>query len=328
MQRHDAAKRRLVTAALALAALPARAQVGDWPSRPIRLVVASGAGGSTDTFARLFAERLGRVLRQSFVVDNKPGANGIIANDTVAKAAPDGYTLLFSYAAAVAVNHALVPKLPYDALKDLQPIAQIGSGGNLLVVAADFAPKTLREFVDLMKAQPDRHDYASWGVGSGGHLAMEALRQRAGIALRHVPYKTVPQIYPDLISGVVKIAFVDATSSLPHIRAGRIRPLVTSGTRRLVALPEVPTMTESGYRFDVDAWYGLFAPAGTPMAVVRRLNEEVNRILGQEEMRTRFAALNMADAPIKTVEQFAGTLRDDIEAWGAVIRAANVKPVE
>ena len=319
-------RRRLLAAAGALLGVPvARAQPA-WPSRPVRLVVPSGPGGPTDTFARLFAEQFARAFGAQFVIDNKPGANGIIGNDIVAKAAPDGHTLLFTYAAAVAVNHALQPKLPYDALKDLQPIAQIGAGGNLLVVTADFPARTLREFVDLVKANPDKYDYASWGVGSGGHLAMEALKMQAGIALRHVPYKTVPQIFPDLFGGVIKVAFVDTTTSLPHIRSGKIRPLVTSGSRRVPALPELPTLSEAGYRFDVDAWYGMFAPAGTPMAIVRRLNEEVNRFLVSPEMRSRFASLNMAEPPIKSVEQFAQTVRDDVQAWSAVIRAANIKP--
>jgi tripartite-type tricarboxylate transporter receptor subunit TctC len=322
-------RRRLLAAALgtplATAPLAARAQA-DWPARPVRVVVPSGAGGPTDTFARLFTEHLAKAFKQQFLVDNKPGANGIVGNDLVAKAAPDGYTLLFTYAAAVAINHTLIPKMPYDGIKDLAPIAQIGAGGNLLVVTNDFPAKTLTEFIEVVRAAPDKYDYASWGIGSGGHLAMEALNIAAKLKIRHVPYKTLPQIYPDLFGGVIKVAFVDSTTSLPHIRAGKIRPLVGSGTRRGPALPDLPTMTESGIKFDVDAWYGMFAPAGTPVAIVRRINEEVNRHLASPDMRARFVALNMADPPIKTVEQFAQTVRDDVSAWGGVIRAANVKP--
>ena len=320
-------RRRALAAGTALLAAPrAFAQTAEWPARSVRLVVPSGAGGPTDTFARLFAEQLAKVFKQQFVVDNKPGANGIVGNDIVAKATGDGYTLLFTYAAAVAINHTLIPKLPYDALKDLQPIAQIGAGGNLLVVTADFPAKTLKEFIDVVRAAPDKYDYASWGIGSGGHLAMEALKIGANLKIRHVPYKTVPQIFPDLFGGVIKVAFVDSTTSLPHIRAGKIRALVSSGTRRGPALADLPTMTESGIKFDVDAWYGMFAPAGTPMPLVRRINEEVNRFLAAADMRARFTALNMADPPIKTVEQFAQTVRDDIAAWGGVIKSANVKP--
>lgn len=316
----------LAAALSALGASALRAQTGAWPARPVRLAVSSAAGSSTDTFARIFAEHMSRTFGQQFVADNKPGANGIIGNDIVAKAAPDGHTLLFTYAAAIAINHTLIPKLPYDALKDLQPIAQIGAGGNLLVVTADFPARTLREFVDLARAAPDKYDYGSWGVGSGGHLAMEALKMQAGLKIRHVPYKSVPFILTDLLGGSIKVAFVDSTTSLPHIRSGKIRPLVCSGTGRGPALPDLLTMTEAGYKFDVDAWYGMFAPTGTPAAIVRRLNEEVNRILQLPEMRARFAALNFGEAPVKTPEQFAQTVRDDIAAWGAVIKAADVKP--
>jgi tripartite-type tricarboxylate transporter receptor subunit TctC len=302
------------------------AQAPDWPGKAVRLVVPSGAAGPTDTFARLFADYFAKAFRQPFVIDNKPGANGIIGNDAVAKAPADGHTLLFTYAAAVAVNHALIPKLPYDALKDLQPIAQIGAGGNLLVVTSDFPVKTLREFVDLVKANPNKYNYGSWGVGSGGHLAMEALKMQAGIKLNHVPYKTIPLILNDLIGGQINIGFVDSTTSLVHIRSGKLRPLVCSGTRRGPALPDLPTMTEAGYKFDVDAWFAMFAPAGTPMPIVRRLNEEINRILLLPDMRARFTALNMPEPPVKSVDQFAQTVRDDIVAWGAVIKAADIKP--
>lgn len=325
------APRRRVMQGVAAAALGsvvprAFAQSTDWPARPVRFVAAGAPGSGTDTFARLFTEPISRALKQTITVENRAGANGIIANDAVAKAAPDGYTFLFTYAAAVVINYTLVPKMPYDALKDLQPVAQIGAGGNLLVVTHDFPAKDLKEFIVLMQANPDKYDYASWGIGSGGHLAMEALKMQAGIQLRHVPYKTTPQILTDLVGGNIKIAFVDSTTSLPHIRSGRIRPLVCSGTRRGPGLPDLPTMTESGYKFDVDAWYSVFAPAGTPMAAVRRINEEVNRVLASPEMRARFTTLNMSEPPIKTVEQFAQTVRDDIAAWGAVIKAANVKP--
>lgn len=320
-------RRRLLATGLGSLVSPlVWAQGADWPVKPIRLLVPSGAGGPTDTFARLIADQMVKTFKQPFLVDNKPGANGIIGNDLLAKAPADGYTLLFTYAAAVAVNHTLIPKLPYDALRDMQPIAQIGAGGNLLVVTSDFPAKTLREFVDLIRDNPNKFNYGSWGVGSGGHLAMEALKMQAGLRMNHVPYKTVPLILNDLVGGQINIGFVDSTTSLVHIRSGKLRPLLCSGTRRGPALPDVATMTELGYKFDVDAWYGMFAPSGTPSSIVRRVNEEVNRILMLPDMRARFTALNMPDPPIKTVEQFAQTVRDDIQAWGAVIKSADVKP--
>ena len=316
----------LATAVGSLLSPWVQAQGTDWPVKPIRLVAPSGAGGPTDIFARLVGDHMAKTFKQPFVIDNKPGANGIIGNDIVAKAPADGYTLLFTYAAAIAVNHTLIPKLPYDTLKDLQPVAQIGVGGSLLVVTSDFPAKTLREFVDLVKANPNKYNYGSWGVGSGGHLGMEALKMQSGLKINHVPYKTVSLILNDLLGGQINISFVDPSTALVHIRSGKLRPLVCIGTRRGPALPDVPTMTESGYKFDVDAWYGIFAPAGTPTSIVRRLNEEANRITQLPEIRSRFTALNMADPPTKSAEQFAQTIRDDIQAWGAVIKSADIKP--
>lgn len=295
-----------------------------WPARPIRLVVPSSAGSGTDLFARLLAERLGKALKQSIVIDNKTGATGMIGNDAVAKAKPDGYTLLFTYAASVVINQTLQPKLPYDALRDLIPVAQVGSGGNFLVVSPDFPARNLKEFVAYIKANPDAYDYASWGVGSGGHLTMESLKMQAGIKLRHVPYKTVPQILNDLQGGIVKVAFVDSSSPLQLIRTGKIRVLALSGSRRGPALPGLATMTEQGFPFNTDSWYGMFVPAGTPAPIVQRLNAEVNRVLADPEMRERFIQLNMSEMPPKSSEQFAQTVRSDIRTWSEVIRANHI----
>ncbi|WP_059410416.1 Bug family tripartite tricarboxylate transporter substrate binding protein [Cupriavidus basilensis] len=302
---------------------PARA-AATWPSRPIRLVVPASAGSGPDLFARPLAEVIGRRLGQPFVIDNKPGATGIIGNNIVAKAAPDGQTLLFTYAATVVINQTLQPKMPYDGLRDLTPVAQIGAGGNFLVVVPAFPARNLKEFVAHVRARPDAYDYASWGIGSGGHLTMEALRMQSGIRMRHVPYKSVPQILNDMQGGIVKVGWVDASSSLPLIRAGKLRVLAISGTRRGAATPDVPTMTEQGYPFDTDSWYGLFAPAGTPAAIVQRLNAEVNQALASADIRERFLQMNMTDPPIKTPEQFAQTVRDDVAVWGNVIRANHI----
>ncbi|WP_316154288.1 tripartite tricarboxylate transporter substrate binding protein [Cupriavidus sp. BIC8F] len=295
-----------------------------WPAKPIRLVVPAPPGGGTDLFARALAASLGKALGQTIVVDNKPGATGIIGNDTVAKASPDGYTLLFTYAATVVINQTLQPKLPYDGLRDLLPVAQVGAGGNFLVVTPDFPARTLKEFVAHVLKRPDAYDYGSWGIGSGGHLTMEALKMQTGMKLRHVPYKGVAQILTDMQGGVVKVAFVDTSSSLPLIRAGKLRALAISGTRRAPATPDIPTMTEQGYPFDTDSWYGLFAPAGTSAAIVQRLNTEVTRLLADAPMRERFLQLNMGMAPATSAEQFAQTVRGDVGVWGKVIKANHI----
>lgn len=313
-------------AATSLAAGAAPAQEAAWPSHPIRLVVASGAGSGTDIFARVFAEQLGKALGQPLVVDNKPGANGILGSAAVAKARPDGYTLLFTYAASIVINATLQPALPYDAQKDLVPVAQVGSGGNLLVVSPDLPVHDIRELAAYARARPQGLDYASWGIGSGGHLTMESLKAQTGLKLRHVPYKTVSQILTDMQGGIVKLAFVDASSPLPLIRAGKLRPIAVSGTRRAPAFPALATMTEQGYPFQADSWYGLFVPAGTPPAIVQRLNAEMNRALAAPALRERFTAYNMGTPPIKSVQQFADTVRADTRMWGDVIRAAGVTP--
>ena len=322
------ARRRDVLRALAALGLGAAAgplcASNAWPAKPIRLVVPAPPGGGTDLFARALAASLGKALGQTIVVDNKPGATGIIGNDAVAKASPDGYTLLFTYAATVVINQTLQPKLPYDGLRDLLPVAQVGAGGNFLVVTPDFPARTLKELVAHVLKRPDAYDYGSWGIGSGGHLTMEALKMQTGMKLRHVPYKGVAQILTDMQGGVVKVAFVDTSSSLSLIRAGKLRALAISGTRRAPATPDVPTMTEQGYRFDTDSWYGLFAPAGTSAAIVQRLNAEVTRLLADAPMRERFLQLNMGMAPARSAEQFAQTVRDDVGVWGKVIQANHI----
>lgn len=326
----DAGRRRLLKSmamlGLAAAVNPIRATraANPWPSRPVRLVVPGSAGSGPDLFARPIADQLGKVLGQSFVIDNKPGATGIIGNDIVAKAAPDGHTLLFTYAATVVINQTLQPKMPYDGLRDLIPVVQVGGGGNFLAVTPDFPARDLKSFVEHVRSRPDAYDYASWGIGSGGHLTMEALKMQTGIRLRHVPYKTVPQILNDMQGGIVRVAFVDTSSSVPLIRAGKLRALAISGTRRGPATPEVRTMTEQGYPFETNSWYGMFAPAGTSAAIVQRLNAEVNRILTSPDMRERFLLLNMAMPPVKTPEQFAQTVRDDVSVWGNVIRTNHI----
>jgi tripartite-type tricarboxylate transporter receptor subunit TctC len=320
------ARRQFVCAAIAVGLAPLAHAQAAWPSRPIKLIVPSAAGGPTDLFARLLAEHMAKTFGQPFVVDNKAGANGLIGNDLAAKSPGDGHTVLFSYAGAVAVNQALLPKLPYDTARDLVPVAQVGASGTLLAVSPDFPARTVQEFIAHVKANPGKFNYGSWGIGSGGHLSMEAFKHAAGLEINHVPYKSIPQIINDLLGGALQVAFIDPFTSLPHIRAGKIRPLMLSGTRRGPALPEVPTMTEAGYRFESDAWFGVFVPQGTPASIVQRLNQEVNRIVQLPEVSARFAALNMPESPIKSPEQFAQTVRNDIETWSRIVKTANIKP--
>ncbi len=296
-----------------------------WPkARPIQLIVSSAAGGGTDTFARIFADKLGKVIGQTLVVENKPGANGLIGNDAIARAEPDGYTLGFTYAATLVSNKWLNPKLPHDVQKDLLPIAQIGAGGNILVVTPSFPARTFADFIKEIKAHPDKYSYGSWGQGSGGHIAMEAIKQQTGIALQHVPYKGVQPTLIDLKGGRLQVAFVDSTTSLPMIAAGDLIPLAISGTSRTALNKDVPTLNELGLQYSVDAWYGLFGPAKLAPEIVQKLNTAVNQVLKDPEMLERFAQMNMIDPPIKTPDEFRQTIANDIDSWGQIIKAANI----
>jgi tripartite-type tricarboxylate transporter receptor subunit TctC len=323
-------RRTLLAGAAALLALPAGAQTGagtgasNWPARSIRLVVPGPAGAGSDIFARLLAEPLQAALGQPVVVDNKPGANGLIGNDAVAKAAADGYTILLSPSSAIAINPIIQPKMPYDTAKDLVPVAQVGAAGILLVAHPSTGFKSMADMVRFAKNNPDKLSYGSWGSGSTGHLAMEGLKAHYGLVMAHVPFKGVAQLVTDLLANNISVGFVDIASPVPHIRSGKLNALGATGSTRGPALPEVPTLTEQGYRFDADGWYGVFVPAGTPAALVNRLNLEINRILASDEVIRKFAAQNMARPPIKSADQFATTVRQDIQTWQGLAKVAKL----
>ena len=309
---------------LAMACMTSPVLADTWPARPVRLILPSAGGSGPDTIARIFAERLSRSLKQPVVVDNRPGANGVIGVDAVAKSAPDGYTLLFASSSSTVISQALLSKLPFDVTRDLVPVAQIFSGGIHLVVANDFPAQDLKTFVALVRANPGKYDYATWGPGSTGQLVMESLKRRNGLDIRHVPYKTINQIYQDIQGGRIHVAFVDATSSVPLIKAGKLRGIAITGSHRGPALPELRTMTEQGYPFDTDAWYGVFAPKGTPQSVVAAVHREILSTLSAPELRERFLQLNLVDPPLKTPEQFAQTVRVDLRVWQDIARANQI----
>ncbi|WP_233575723.1 Bug family tripartite tricarboxylate transporter substrate binding protein [Noviherbaspirillum saxi] len=322
--------RRTVLQAFALTALlttAATVPAADWPTeRPIRMIVPTPPGGGTDIFSRVIANHLGKALGQTIVVENKGGANGLIGQTTAAKASGDGYTILFTYAAAIAVNPAMQPAMPYDTLKELKPVAQIGASGNYLVVASDVPAQDLKSFIDWVKKQPDPVNYGSWGIGSGGHLTMEAVKMQTGIKLNHVPYRGSGPLVTDLSAGTVKVAFADTVSTLPYIKSGKFKALAISGTMRAPVTPNVPTLSEQGVPFKLDSWYGIFAPAGTPDAIVKRLNAEITKLVGLPEIKERFLQMNMAESPSKTPEEFGATVRRDMQAWGEIVRTNNIKP--
>ncbi len=318
-------RRTALASASLLLPLGARAQVSDWPNRPVRLVVAGPAGAGMDIFARMLATPLQAALKQPIVIDNRAGANSIIGNDVVAKSPPDGYTFLFTPSSAIAINPIIQPKMPYDTQKDLLPVAQIGAAGILLVVNPASGFRNLQDVVRYARANPGKLVYGSWGNGSTGHLAMEGIKNHYKIFMPHVAYKGTAGVVADLLANNISIAFTDIASPIPHIRAGRLLAIAATGSARGPALPEVPTVTEQGFKFDTDGWYGIFAPAGTPMPIVRRMNEEINRLLASDEMKQKFRAQNMLAPSGKSAEQFAATVKSDIEVWQSIAKAINLK---
>jgi tripartite-type tricarboxylate transporter receptor subunit TctC len=315
-------------AALALGAAP-RARAQAWPAgRPIRMVIPSGAGGGADIFVRQMAEWMAKELGTNVIVDNRPGANGLLATQEAARAAPDGHTLLVSFTAATVANKLLMLNPPVDPLGSITPIARMGGGGgNVFVVNPQLPVKDLKELVAYVKGKPGL-SYASWGIGSGGHLVMESLKVQAGIGdLAHVPYKTVAQIPPDVISGVMPIATIDAATPVPHVRSGRMRAIGTMSSERLPQLPDVPTMIEQGFRLEAFPWYGLFGPKGMSPELVERINALANRWMVLPAT-TEFVTTKQNGPPYKplTVAGFEQQIRDDLVGWKRLIEQAGVKP--
>lgn len=321
-------KKILATAALiAPLAVPLSAVAqAPWPNQPVRVIVPQAPGAGTDITARIFTEALARRFGQPFVIDNRPGANGMLGTEAAAKAPKDGYTLLFTYAAAQVVNQSLYAKVNYDGGRDFAAVAQIGAGGNVLIVPPSMPVKDLKEFIAYVKSKPaDELAYGSWGIGSGGHLSMEALVQQAGLKMRHVPYKGTAPMISDLLGGHIQVAFASTATAIPMMQAGKVKALAYSAPTRSSLLPDLKTMNEQGVSFDLVAWYGLFAPAGAPPAVVNALNQEVNRILQAPEMADKLKAIGLSDWPIKTPEQFSESVKRDIREWGDLVRRAQIK---
>ena len=298
-----------------------------WPVKPIRLVLPSGAGGGADIFARPLAEWLGKELGQTVVVDNKPGANGVIAHEQVVRQPGDGYNLVISYAAAILGNKAMNAKIPHDTIADLKPIGLIGGdGGNLLVVNAALPVNNLKDLIAYAKSQSGGINYGSWGVGSGGHLVMESLKSQVGITLNHVPYKTVAAISPDVVSGVLQVSTIDAGTPVALIKAGRIRAIAALSPKRLPQLPDVPTLGEQGYPVGFVPWYGLFGPTSMPNELVVRLNGLLNRWLVLPETIAMFEQKQNTPAPTaKSSEAFAAQIQAELPVWRKMMQVAKIE---
>jgi len=314
----------LIAMGAAVCAVPAGAQE-TYPSRPITLILGNSAGSGGDLLCRVLALGLSTALKQPVIVDNRVGANSAIAGQAVARARPDGYTLLFGNASSTVINQAVQKTVPFDARTDLAAIAQVGAGGVVLVATPDFPANDMKEFIAAAKANPGKHDYATWGIGSQGHLVMEWIERQSGIRVNHVPYKSITAITQDMQGGVVRVGFTDVASAMPLVKQGRLKVLGLTGSLRSPGLPSAPLMSEQGVAFTTDGWYGVFAPKGTPEPVIALLNQEINRLLASPALRDRLLQLNIADAPVKSPQEFANTVRDDLKVWEQIARSADIK---
>jgi tripartite-type tricarboxylate transporter receptor subunit TctC len=305
-------------------ALPAVAQA--WPSRPIRLVIPFPPGSSPDLIGRLIAEPLGAALGQPVVIDNKPGAGGNLGTGLVAKAEPDGHTLLFTIQGPLVTAPLLSKSLPYDPVKELAPVTLVATSPNLLVVDPKLGADTLADFIRIAKAKQGDLNYGSVGNGSAAHLAMELFKSRAGVDLAHVPYQGFPQVVNAILAGQVQAGFMVPGIAMGQVRAGKLRGLGVTTLGRSAALPEFPTLVEQGFAgFEAISWQAVLAPAKTPVAIVERLARELVRIVKSDEVRTKmlaqyFSAAGTAPAALATL------MASERERWAKVIQAAGVKP--
>jgi len=311
--------------ALALAALAAPAAAQDYPTRPVTIVVGYTPGATSDLLARTMGERLNAVWGQTVVVDNRSGVGGNIAAGLVARAAPDGYTLMVGTDAMFTSNVYLYKNAPFDPVKDFAPITNAGANIICLAVHVDLPVKSVPELIAYAKANPGKLQYGSSGIGSPHHLAGELLRQKTGIDVVHVPYRGGGATINDLLGGHIKVAFLSLSTAVPHLSSGKIRMLAVVEKTRYAAMPEIPTIAETVPGFEMSSWLALFAPAATPAPLVARLNETMVKILTTDAVKEKFAALGLVVAP-STPAELAAVIKEGLAVRGELIKAANIQP--
>ena len=297
---------------------------GVYPSKPVRLIVPFAPGGSNDIMARLTGQKLSESLGQQIVIDNSAGASGIVGTEIAAKAAPDGYTLLMM-SLTFAVNPSLYRKLPYDTERDLAPVTLVASAPLMLVVHPSLPAKSVRELITYAKANPGKLNFGSGGPGTTPHLAGEMLKMMAGLRMTHVPYKGGGPALADLIGGQIQIMLENIPSTLPHVKAGRLRALAVSGLKRSPLVPDLPTLDESGLRgYEIVGWNGLFVPAGTPPNIIDHLHELIAAALAQPDTKERLATLG-AEGVGSSPGEFRAFVKAEIVKWAKVVKAAGLK---
>jgi tripartite-type tricarboxylate transporter receptor subunit TctC len=316
--------RRLLLAGLVLAWAAAPALAQDYPSRPVRIIVPFAPGGSADVFGRFLAQRLQEALGQTFVIDNRPGAGSVIGTDAVAKAAPDGYTLLLM-SNTHTVNESLIPTKPFVLMRDFAPIAPINYSDLVLVAKASLPQNTLPDLIKAAKAKPGGMSYASSGPGTPYHMAGELFKAMAGVAIVHIPYRGSAGARTDVLGGQIEMMFDAIPTMTEHIKAGKVKALATTGKARSANLPDVPTMNEAGVPgYEATIWLGLMAPKGTPTAVIARLNAEIGKITANPEVRRAWTAQGTT-AMTMGVDEFTRYMNDDITKWARIVKFSGAK---
>lgn len=313
--------------AMLLAASASWVGAQNFPTKSLRMIIHFPAGGPTDFVGRALAQKLGEAWKQQIIVENRPGAGGIIGVETVLRAPADGYTLLFATSGSLALAPALTPKLPYDVFTDLAPITLVVINPQILVVHPSLPVHSVRELIKLAKSQPGKINYASVGPGSPNHMGMELLKSMAGIDMLHVPYKGTSPAITDLLSGRVSLLFNSMPSVLPHIKSGRLRAIAVGSAKRSPAVPDIPTVAESDPRlkgFQYVTWYALLAPAATPKDVIAKINADSVKILSQPEMVQKLSSQGAEPAP-GTPEDLSKFMRNEYESWKKVIKTANIR---
>jgi tripartite-type tricarboxylate transporter receptor subunit TctC len=308
--------------ALAIA-MPSGAQAQAYPQKPVKVVVAFTAGGTTDILARTVTQQLSEKLKQPFVIDNKPGAGGNLGTELVVRSAPDGYTLIVNSVGPIAVNPTLYGKLPYNPLTDLVPMVQIADVPNVLVIHPSVPANNMEELVAFAKANPGKLNYGSTGIGTSSHLSSFMLSKRVGFEATHIPYKGADAL-KDLLAGRIQFMFATIPSVMSHITAGKLKPIAVTGPRRSPLAPDIPTVAELYPGFNVQSMFGMVVASGTPRAVVQKIYADLITVLKKPEVIEKMAALGLEPNPI-TPDQFDATIKEDIERWTKLVKSANIK---
>ena len=312
-------------AAASIVAGAAASQAQTWPERPVRLVVPFPAGGATDLVARVIALRVSKDLGQQVIVDNKSGAGGTIGTAEAARATADGYTLLFTTSSTHAISPHLMPRLPYDAVKDFTPIAHLADAASVVLVTQSLPVKTIAELIDYAKKHPGQLNYASSGNGTIVHLTTEAFKAQAGVFMTHVPYKGTALAIPDVVAGSVQVLIDSIPTGMPHVKSGRLRALAVTGNKRSALAPELPTVAEAGLPgFSSVTWFGLYAPRNLKPELVTRVHEAFDRAARAPDVVESLAKLGAEPAPLGSPQQFAAMVSADSQRWASIIRERKI----